>query len=578
MTTLTPEEFKKKYGYDAIARFEEIKQTQNDSTVSSRVGSSLKESGQQALEQITGTGASSGTSAPTRGFQLASTVTGAPVRAAMSALPESVQTGIGKVGKVIATPINWLGDKIGNIQGLQEYLRKNPQADKVVTELAQIAQSTSETAGNVVAIQGGIATGKNIVGGAKQGVDTTVKLAQKGTELAKTGFDATKGFVAGARDVIKPIIQEAKTLPGKAKANIAQTRATEATIKSLKPAGQTAVRSGVELADVKSLYSFPKSLATKLKGLAESVKKFASGKSNVDPSEIVGKPIMQGFNKAQSKANTIGSKIGKVADTLPKVTTAQVAPKVISSLKKVRGLEGLKVSSKGVLDFKNTTLATAGTRADRITIQKIFNDAIKAGSGKSKHLLRQELFEILGGKKKSGLALTGTQEKAFEAVRKGLADTLDEFNTTYKALSMEYAKALSPINSLKKILKASGLDDDLANMKAGTLARRLTSNSLSKADVKQILRDLDKVIGTASKTGLSAEKLQDFYNILDKYYDISGRTGFQGQVTAGVSKALEKGGLSKAVDIVEGQVARVFGETDIVKQKALEEILKDILK
>jgi hypothetical protein len=128
----------------------------------------------------------------------------------------------------------------------------------------------------------------------------------------------------------------------------------------------------------------------------------------------------------------------------------------------------------------------------------------------------------------------------------------------------------------KKLLKSTGFDDDLQNMNAGLLARRLTSFSKSNPEIRQILRDLDKVIGVNSKTALGAEKLQDLYNVLDKYYDIAGQTGFQGQVTAGVSKALDKGGVSKLIDIAEGQVTRVLGETDIVKQKALEEILKEI--
>ena len=113
-------------------------------------------------------------------------------------------------------------------------------------------------------------------------------------------------------------------------------------------------------------------------------------------------------------------------------------------------------------------------------------------------------------------------------------------------------------------------------MNAGLLARRLTSFSKSNPEIRQILRDLDIVNGTVGKTTLNVEKLQDFYNILDKYYDIAGRTGFQGQVTAGVEKAIGSGGISRGIDMVEGHVARLFGETDIVKQKALEEILKEL--
>jgi hypothetical protein len=569
MTTYTPEQFKKLYGEASLNQFDIKKQ----SSVGSRVSSSLQQSGTQALEQLTGTGKSAGVSAPTRGFQLAATATGLPVKAAMSALPESVQSGIGKVGETIAKPINWLGDKIGNIQALQNYVTRNPQAAKVIEELAQIGLASAETGGNIAVLQAGVSAaqgaGKGIVSGVKQG--TT-----QATQLAQRGIETTKGALSGVRDLVKPIIAEAKTLPQKARVNVAQAKATEETIKSLPKVGQTAVRSGVELSDVKALYKMSKTQAAQK--IVKVVQDFASGKSKVNPFEVVGKPITQGLKMAQTKATSIGQKIGKVADTLPKVTTKQIAPKVINNLKKVNGLEGIKIGKNGMIDFNDTVLATAGTAADRTAIQKIFIDAIKSGTGKSKHLLRQELREILGGKKAGGIQLTGTQESAFEAIRKGLADTLDDLNPTYKSLSMEYAKAMNPISKLQKLLKTAGVDEDLLNMKAGLLARRLTSFSKSNPEIRQILRDLDNVIATKGKTLLKTEQLQDFYNILDKYYDIAGRTGFQGQTAAGVSKALEGAGLSKTVNMVEGQIGKVFGETEIVKQKALEEILKEILK
>jgi hypothetical protein len=346
----------------------------------------------------------------------------------------------------------------------------------------------------------------------------------------------------------------------------------------LSPTAQTAARSGVALPDIKAVTQIPKAQIPAHRKLLKVVQDFSAGKKGaVNPYEVVGKPMTQGLKLAQSKANTIGQKLGKIADDLPNFSPASIKQDVFNNLRKVRGLEGIKITPKGLLDFKNTTLATAATKADRLAIQKIFNDAIKAGSGKSKHLLRQELFEVLGGKKKAGLQITGTQEGAYEAVRKGLADSLERVSPTYKALNMEYAKAINPINKLKKFLKSSGMDDDLANMNAGMLARTLTSTSRTNPAIRQILRDLDSVIKTKGKTMLSTEKLQDFYNVLDKYYDIAGQTGFQGQITSGVSKALGKGGISRTIDMVEGQVGQLLGETEIVKQKALEALLKEIL-
>jgi hypothetical protein len=235
--------------------------SEKESTVGSRVLESVKGSLTQAKEQITGEGTSASVSAPTRGFQLASTATGLPVKAAISALPESVQSGISKVGQAITTPIKWLGDKIGDIKGLQDLVTRNPQAAKVIEELAQIGQATSETGANIAVLQSGVVGAKGIASGVKQGGIKTAELAQKGANLVNKGIGSTKEFVSGVGDIVKPIISEIKTLPQKARINVAQAKATEATIKSLPKTGQTAVRSGVELSDVKSLYKLPKTQA-----------------------------------------------------------------------------------------------------------------------------------------------------------------------------------------------------------------------------------------------------------------------------------------------------------------------------
>jgi hypothetical protein len=575
MKTYTREEFEQKYGADILPQIEQ----RSSGGFLSRIGTSLKDSFLKGKAQVQGTGEFEDSIAPVRGAQLAGTLAMTIPKAVLAgAIPEAGQEFLAeKVAKPIGEGFKTVTDLIGSSPTLQNFVMENPTATKIIEETAKVTGALSETASGLLATQGIAKTGMGAVNLAKTGATKTVELASRGVDLAKTGATKTGDFLRGARDVVKPIIQEAKTLPQKARVNVAQTRATEATIKTLPKIGQTAVRSGVGLSDVKTLYQIPKNVAKNIKPLVKAVQNFASGKSKVNPLEMVGKPIIKAFKTAQSKATTIGSKLGKVSEGLGNVTTKQTFPKVFEQLKKVSGLQGLKVNSKGVLDFSGTNLASALSKADRVAIQKIFTDAIKAGTGKSKHLYRQELFNILGGKKTGLAQLTGTQENAFNAIRKGLSDVLDDLNPTYKALNAQYAKAISPINRLQKLLRSAGVDDDLLNMKAGLLARRLTSFSKSNPEIRQILRDLDKAITTKGTTLMKTEQLQDLYNVLDKYYDIAGQTGFQGQVTAGVSKALDKGGVSKLIDIAEGQVTRVLGETDIVKQRALEEILKEIL-
>jgi len=286
----------------------------------------------------------------------------------------------------------------------------------------------------------------------------------------------------------------------------------------------------------------------------------------------VGKPIVQRIKTLESKSAEVGAKLGKAADNLGLVTQPELFDPVLNGLKRVRGLEGLSIDSKGVLDFRNTVLASAETAGDRKAIQSIFTQAIKGGSGKSKHLLRQELFEVLGGKKKALTAITDTQSKAYQAIRQALSDVLDGKSAGYKALNKEYATLQGPIRDMKKLLKLPGeTDEDLVNMSAGLLARRLTSMAPSNPQIRGILRALDQVTKTKGLTTTSVETLQDFYNILDKYYNITGKTGFQGQTKAAIDASSIKG-------IVAGVVKKSVGQSDAVRRKAVEDVLNEVFK
>jgi hypothetical protein len=449
------------------------------------------------------------------------------------------------------------------------------QTDTVQNVIQKYQALDDNTKRNIDALIGFGSLATDVAGGAllkkpvqqagKAVVETGLNVAKSGVELAKPVINVGKNVVT---DTATGVVDFAKRIP----VNVAESQAQKESIKALgSKTLQKAAREGVDVLDLQDMKKIPKPERPILKKLADTVKDFAEGKSKNNPFEVVGKPMVQGLKLAQSKATSIGQKIGQIADNLPNFSPADLKQNVFNNLKAVRGLEGIELTKNGLLNFKNTTLATAATKADRIAIQKIFNDAVKNGSSKSKHLLRQELFEVLGGKKKAGLQITGTQEGAYEAVRKGIADSLENVSPQYKALNMEYAKAISPIQKLKKLLGTAGVDEDILKMKAGLLARRLTSTAKSNPEIRQILRDLDRVISTKGKTLLSTERLQDFYNILNKYYDIAPKTGFQNLVKEGVDAGTSVLGMAKQIG------AKFAGKSQAVRQKAFEDALKELL-
>lgn len=401
----------------------------------------------------------------------------------------------------------------------------------------------------------------------------------KVAQVAGRGVVAgTKASVGLAGEAIKPVADIASSIasgasriPSRIATNVAEKQATEATIKALPTKiAQGAARDGIDVPDVKFIYELPKTQRAPLKKLADITAKFARGETKTDPIEVVGKPIINRIKQLESEKSVVGKKLGEVSKKLGVVTKEELETPIFNSL--VKSVPGLTVKD-GVLNFKNTTLALKEAASDRKAIQSLFTQSTKWGNGEAKHKMRQAIFEVLGGKKKSLANITDTQEKAYEAIRKGLSDVLDAKNPAYKQLNKEFAIKAQPLADLRKMMKTiPGATEDILDMQAGLLARRLTSTSMSGAQLKGILKRMDEATKVKGKTKLSVENLQDFYNILNKYYDLAPKTGFQGQVKAGVE------GATGAMDLITGAVRGVAGETTAVRQKAFEKVLQEALR
>jgi len=398
------------------------------------------------------------------------------------------------------------------------------------------------------------------------------QVAEEAGKIAGGALDVTKNIAKGTGTLIESGARGASRIPERIATNVAEKEATLQAIKTLPTkVAQIAAQDGVDVGDVKYLYQLPKTQKTPLKNLYTAVKDFSNGTSKTNPIEVVGKPIVARIKQLDSAKGEIGQKLGKVAETLGNVSSEELTPQVLTSLQKVPGLNGIKISNKGILDFTDTVLASSETASDRKAIQQIFSDAIKSGTGKQKHLLRQELFESLGGKKGSLTTMTDTQDKAYQAIRQGLSNVLEGKNSSYKTLSNEYRKVAQPLTDIRKFMKnVAGADEDILNMNAGLLARRLTSNAQSNPQIRAILRAMDEATAKAGKSELSVENLQDFYNILDRYYDIAGKTTFQGQTASGVQKGIKGFILDNATKYVS--------KTDEVTKKALERAIEEALR
>lgn len=578
MNTLSLEEFKRKYGEAGLDMIKKPSQPQPQQGFAERTKQSFKsgyEKIKSGFKQAGDLGdvkkKQSLLTAPLKGFEAIGKIGAGTIEAVTSPITAAAEP---VLRPTVGRAVEFAADKISDIPVVQKF------AD---SKAGDMTSRITENVANYNTIAGAVAGSKTLM-------RTPTVVENVATKMANTTDDLTSGITQkvqnmteGARNLASPLVEEAKRIPSRIKTNVANKRAMQESINQLpSKVAREAAQDGLDINDVKTLYNIPKSQSGSLKKLAKVTKEFAEGNTKTNPIEVVGRPIVNRLKELETQRVKVGSKLGEIADKLGTVTKEELVPTVFQRLKKIPGLEGLSIDDAGNLNFKNTVLATAETASDRKAIQSIFRDATKWGSGKNKHLLRQELFESLGGKKSASLKLTATQERAYNAIRQGLSDVLEGKSLGYKNLSNQYRKIIAPIKEMRKTMKMSketleslGLSEDLdiLDMSAGLLARRLTSLAPSNPQIRAILKAMDQATKKAGKTRLNVETLQDFYNILEKYYDVAPKTGFQAQVRQGVEKAAT-GPINYLADKVKG----LAGETPAVRQQALEKILNEIFK
>lgn len=465
-----------------------------------------------------------------------------------------LQTDLGKQGLEFAKQ---------GVDKYNEWKKNNPNAAKDLEAVVNIGSLLP--VGKVASLA---KTGVEDV--AKQLASKTAKTVLKAGESLGTATDAlgktgkvVQGAVKGVKNITKNVATNLDEFANKEK--IIESLPTKVT--------QNAARQGIDIADINTLSRIDKGNMEQVKSLLKAADDYSRGITNVDPQEIVGKPIVTRLKSLNAKKDVVGKKLGEVAKNLGTVNYEEVHSSVLNRLKQVQGLKELGIDAEGKLDFSRTSLASSLTEADRKVIEKAFEEAVISGNGQKAHMFRQELFEILDGQKRSLTNITDTQDKALNAIRAGLSDVLEAKNPDYKKLSNEYRKIVQPISDLRKLSRTLDPNnpEDVLNLSAGLLARRLTSNAASNPQIRMVLKALDDATKVKGKSLTESQDLIDAYNVISKYYDVAPKTGFKGQIES----AIPQGGVGEAVI---GAAKQVAGKTPAVRQKALNDLLEELSK
>jgi hypothetical protein len=342
------------------------------------------------------------------------------------------------------------------------------------------------------------------------------------------------------------------------------------TISKLSVPGQEAVRSGIALRDVKIIENASGEEQKIFKEMLDQAKAFSEDRSVADPSDVAGAVFKKRIEEADVLRKEIGDRLGKAVEQFGPGDVSSVADDVFMRLRQTPGFQGIARKADGTLDFSRTVKSSEFSRADQDDIQKLFN-ALNGRDAVQLHNLRQEIFDLLGGRKQASVVLTGTQEKAMNSVRQGIADTLEEISPTYREINKEYAKVAEPLKRLRKFFKGlENAPEDILDERAGTLMRRLTSNAPSAQDLSYAIQQIDDVLKASGKEQpIDLTKLQDFANSLNRYFDITRDTSLAGQVNLANTPLSAKGLLQRVIN----KAGEFLQPSDLSRQKALEKLI-----
>jgi len=469
------------------------------------------------------------------------------------------------------------------VEAFEQFKEEHPNTGGFISAIANTADFASNFLGakaGEVAIKKGIdVAGEAGEQGIKQVAQAGAAVTEGVSSVAGAGADAlkpitdvTKRATGAAKEIAQSAGEGISKIPGRIEANTAALKAQREAIEELPEIARPAVRNGVLARDAQLITGTTSTAEKNLqKQMLDATKKFSADRTAKDPASIAGNVLTSRIKELEATTSSIGKRLGNIVKDLPAARTKGIRDEVMLRLRKVPGLEELRLLPNGKLDFKGTRLSGAGSAADRKAIQSAWNDT-KGRGGRELHNLRQELFDQIKGEKR-GLAIKSPlRDDGINAIRQGISDSLDSVSDGYKALNQEFAKSVTPLNDLKKFFRGlEGAGDDILDEKAGLLMRRLTSNVQSGPQLRKILSEMDEVLKQAGKADdVDLARIQDFFNALNRHYDITKDTGLAGQVklSTGQIPASKLGVITAAADklLQTGQL------TPEVSRKAFEDL------
>jgi len=300
-------------------------------------------------------------------------------------------------------------------------------------------------------------------------------------------------------------------------------------------------------------------------------------KGKVDP--VFADKVRVGDAVGKSLSNRLGdlkklnSKAGKLVDDVARnelkgnVVDVSGAKSAFKS-----GLDDLRVNynpNTGKVDFKGSALEGAGAGQARDLVEnlarRLKSDSIGATDA---HFMKRLIDQKVSfGKSDSGFS--GQIDRNIKGLRKGLNDSISDKFPAYKSANKKYSETITAMDNFQDSAGKVNLSSKEA---LGVSARRLTSNTQSRA---KMLDSLDEIQDVLSRNGIRYKDdiltQTHIANALDRRFKTQASTGFEKSIAEAGAEAIGKTSESLIIDAIGGAAKKLSGVSD---DKAIDALLR----
>jgi hypothetical protein len=289
------------------------------------------------------------------------------------------------------------------------------------------------------------------------------------------------------------------------------------------------------------------------------------------PTDIAGDSLLRKINFVKKNQSDAGTQLGRVARGL-KGKEVDIETPVNDFVVTAEGM-GIRFDEDMIPSFEGSLIETVAPA------KKIIEDiALKIRrsptmDGQQAHEFKKFIDEIVTFGKSEGLK--GRTEALAKQLRAGVNDSVRDISQPYRDANKTFSDSVSAIDDLQKSVgKTVDLSGRHSDKAVGTSLRGLMSNIKSRANMMTAIENIESVAnkqGGAFDDNILSQSL--FAEELERIFKLAPKTGFQGQVTAGLEGSASISALGLAAKAISAGKERAKGIDKPGAIKAIRKIL-----